>query len=353
MTQRKKILFFLPGIVGGAERMTITIGKKLPKEEFDVRFVVVMNTLGDIMNFIPEEYPVIHIKINNIWNFGTIRMAYLMKKERPYAVFSSMMYLNARIAIAAKIIGGIKVVIRNSNYMTTTRIDQYLLCRWFYPYADKIISQQEEMADDIIRTLHINPTKVITLHNPLDTITIDNSIANAQNPYPNVKQTKYLWVGRISVNKGQDIAVKAFEKVHKHDISSHLYLVGKYNEQSEYYRNLLDLIDKLKLKDFVHLQGFDANPYRWMRYCDCFVLPSRIEGLPNTLLEAQYIGKPVAASRCIPIIERVIEEGVTGYTANSEDPDDLASAMLMAVRLGDIKSNYIGAKSEDFVKLFK
>lgn len=34
-----KILFFLFGGVGGAERITINIGKMLPSEQFEVKFV--------------------------------------------------------------------------------------------------------------------------------------------------------------------------------------------------------------------------------------------------------------------------------------------------------------------------
>ena len=45
---KKKALFFLPGGVGGAERMTITIVSMLPKEEYEVKFVVVGRKLNDL-----------------------------------------------------------------------------------------------------------------------------------------------------------------------------------------------------------------------------------------------------------------------------------------------------------------
>lgn len=349
---KKKVLFFLDGVVGGAERMTITIGKMLPRKDFDVKFVVVMDSLGDIQSFIPCDYPVMQIRIKHIWYWGTIRIASLIRREKPYAVFCSMMYLNARVIIAAKLVGDVKIVVRNNNYMNTTRFDQHFLCRISYPFADAIISQQKEMADDIINDLHIDAQKVHILNNPLDIDSIEKGIRHIYDPYPINIRKKYLWVGRVAHNKGQDIAIKAFIDVHRQEPDSHLYFVGKYNDQTDYYKGLMFLVQKHNLSDFVHFQGFDSNPYRWIMYCDCFVLPSRIEGLPNTLIEAQYLGKPAAASRCIPIIERIITEGETGYTAPSESPQELAKAMLKASKLGEIKMTYQSADKETFIKLF-
>lgn len=46
---RKKVLFFLPGGVGGAERMTLAIGSILPRNEYEVKFVIV-GTKTNVLN---------------------------------------------------------------------------------------------------------------------------------------------------------------------------------------------------------------------------------------------------------------------------------------------------------------
>ena len=89
-----------------------------------------------------------------------------------------------------------------------------------------------------------------------------------------------------------------------------------------------------------------------MKNADCFVLSSRNEGLPNVLIEALYIGTPSAACTCIPVIERIVENGKTGYLANSEDFDGLAEAMLNAACLGQIKSTYQSSSIEQVLKYF-
>ncbi len=57
--------------------------------------------------------------------------------------------------------------------------------------------------------------------------------------------------------------------------------------------------------------------------CDVFVLPSLVENLPLTAMEAQACGVPVAAFRTGGLPD-VIEHKLTGYLAEPFDPEDLA-----------------------------
>jgi len=52
-------------------------------------------------------------------------------------------------------------------------------------------------------------------------------------------------------------------------------------------------VRELSLGDRIELRGFDPNPYRWMARADLFVLSSRWEGMPNTVLEARALGVPI------------------------------------------------------------
>ena len=89
-----------------------------------------------------------------------------------------------------------------------------------------------------------------------------------------------------------------------------------------------------------------------MKNADCFVLSSRNEGLPNVLIEALYLGTPAAATICIPAVTRIVEVGKTGYLARPEDVNSLAEAMLNAVQLGRIQSDYPMDTMIEFNKLF-
>ena len=106
------------------------------------------------------------------------------------------------------------------------------------------------------------------------------------------------------------------------------------------------------LGDLVHCVGYNDNPYVYLKNADCFVLSSRWEGLPNVLIESLYLGTPAAAFKCIPVIERIIDDGVTGYCADKDNVLSLAEAMMKTLSLGSIRSTYKSSSISDFVKLF-
>lgn len=348
---RKKVLFFLPSTTGGAERMTINIAKMLPANRYEIQFVIVSRTLGTIVDFIPSQYEVVHIPIHNIYCMTTLRMVKVIMKERADIVFSSLHYLNYRLIIAAKITHT-KVIVRMNMRLSVQKKHNLALIKLAYPYADMIIAQQEEMRQEALNKLNVNKENITSLQNPLDTELIDEKV-KAPSPYNQADgQLKYVWVARFSKEKGQDLLINAFSKVHKKNTQTRLYLVGKYDTSNNFYRRVMDLVSELKLDEVVHFVGFDNNPYRWIMHSDVYVMPSRLEGLPNSLIEAMYLGKPVVATKCIPIIERIVQNGYNGYTIPSEDVDSMADAMLKAPHLTDFKMTYQSATKEDFIKLF-
>ena len=351
LIRRKKIIFFLPTGGGGAQRMSVTIGKMLDLNEFDVRFVIVGKDEGPIKNYIPNNYPIEFLKVRNRWAFMTFRLFLYIKKEKPYKVFCSLQYMNPRVVIAAKL-AGIKSVIRSSNILRKYSWDISFLMKISYKYAQYVIAQQDLMRNQLIQKLLLEPNRVVTIHNALDIESIER-LSRAPSPYPAFRHIKIVWAARIAEQKGQDVLIKAF-KILKNDIKDiHLYLVGRYSNNDAFFVKLKKLIDLYDLKEYVHIVGFDANPYRWMKYCDCYVLPSRFEGLPNSLIEASYLKRPLAATCCIPIISEIIKDGINGYTAKVEDPYSLSEAIKKAINLQTAPFLYKGGKPDEFIELFK
>lgn len=79
-----------------------------------------------------------------------------------------------------------------------------------------------------------------------------------------------------------------------------------------------DKIQRLHLEDRVFLDGLTDNPYKYMKHCDLFVLPSGWEGFPTVTVEAKIVGCPVLATDVSGIREQLIH-GKTGWIVENNE----------------------------------
>ncbi|MGY8635717.1 glycosyltransferase, partial [Bradyrhizobium sp. 14AA] len=82
--------------------------------------------------------------------------------------------------------------------------------------------------------------------------------------------------------------------------------------------------------DRLYMPGTVANAALGLAVMDLFLLTSEFEGTPNVVLEASLVGVPVVAADAGGTRE-TIDEGVTGFVASSDGPDDLAAKAMRAL----------------------
>ncbi|MEO5360116.1 MAG: glycosyltransferase [Nitrospirota bacterium] len=124
-------------------------------------------------------------------------------------------------------------------------------------------------------------------------------------------------------------------------------------------------IAKLNLTDTVFLLGNRTDVFSVMRVCNIILLTSEYEGLPNCLMEAQYLGIPVVATRTGGIPE-IVKNGITGELHEVGDVENMAKSIMKilsnknyADRLGEqghllIRQNFsIERMAEGFLNLYK
>jgi glycosyltransferase involved in cell wall biosynthesis len=107
--------------------------------------------------------------------------------------------------------------------------------------------------------------------------------------------------GRLHLQKGYDVLLTSFAQVRAVRPAARLLLIGDGPEAT----SLRALASRLGLR--VEQSGADADvimpgmrvdPLRYLRLGRVFALPSRYEGLPNSLIEALAAGVPALASDC-------------------------------------------------------
>lgn len=279
---KKKTIFFLSPEVTGAERVTITLAKGLAKEKKEVVYAIIGKTFGEIVSYIPDGSFQHLVPLSKLEDF--------LIREKPDAVFCSLIHLNGHVLTSAHRVGNIEVILRNNYKLKDVSEELLTIAKDCYPKADIVIAQTEEMKQELIKVCGVKESNIKVIDNPIDTEYIDFQVKGIASPYPDDGNIHLCWVGRYERIKGVDIMLEAFMQAYQRNSKLSLYLIGKTDEGNDYYQKMVAFIQINGLNEMVHIMGFQTNPYIWMAHADAFLIPSRSEANSNVFKEATYLG---------------------------------------------------------------
>ena len=107
--------------------------------------------------------------------------------------------------------------------------------------------------------------------------------------------------------KDQLLILNAFKNLKK-KINYKLIILGKGKNK----KILENYINQNRLQKNIKLMGYKNNPYPYLLKSDIFILSSKFEGLPNVLLEAQYLKKIIISSDCPTGPREILLNGKAG-----------------------------------------
>lgn len=139
---------------------------------------------------------------------------------------------------------------------------------------------------------------------------------------------KVITVGRYSYQKGYDLLIKVWDKVHKHCPDWALDIVGDGEDREK----LQKMIDDLNLAGSVCLKLSTPQIAQEYQNASIVALSSRYEGLPMILLEAQTFGLPIVSFKCKCGPIDVITDGVDGYLVDEGDTKGMADRIITLIK---------------------
>ena len=151
-------------------------------------------------------------------------------------------------------------------------------------------------------------------------------------------------VGRLNEVKSQDLLIRSFANIAKHDPKPHLLLVGDGPE----LQNLRRMAANPGLSNRVHFAGYQARPERFLHVMDIFALTSRLEGMPLAILEAWAAGRPVIASR-VGGVPAIVTDGQNGVLFDSGDEVALTRALGRLLAIPD-EARRLAHAGRDYVR---
>lgn len=185
--------------------------------------------------------------------------------------------------------------------------------------------------DDLAKNLwRIPAERIITLHNMIDTITIEKEflprdIARQQLQLP---QNAFVFgnIGRLAPNKDQATLIKAFANIKPQFPQAKLLIMG--NGSLDYELNKQAQL--LGVAEDIIFTGFMENGYRYAKAFDVYISSSKQEAFGRVLLEAMLAKIPVIATAVNGVPEVM---GNAGKLIPVASATHLANEMSQAIQL--------------------
>lgn len=225
---------------------------------------------------------------------------------------------------ATKKIGWIHFDINKFHYAEKTATK-------FYDKYSKICVVSNEAKFNFMNHFPQFKDKVITFYNKIHTKSVIAS-ARQENIFPNDKSIKLLTVGRISPEKGQQLAIKTLKKLIDGGYKINWYFVGDGPDRT----HCENLAKELGISDYAFFVGNQINPYVYMKNCNIYVQPSIHEGFCMTLAEALCFKNPIVTTNFTGAKEQL--KNRENAIITEIDPCLLANAIIKAIDMKQVQN---------------
>lgn len=213
-----------------------------------------------------------------------------------------------------------KIIIR-LNTSPDKYIKNYItkkIFKFFYMFSDSIICNSKEFVNKIKFYFNIKSNLIPNFIN-FDYIDKKKN-KKIKLKFKKNKTLKILNIGRLTSQKNQILILKAIKNL---EINYHLIILGSGHE----LENLKEYCLKNNLNKKVSFINFTKNPYKYINWCDLFILSSKYEGMPNVLIEAGYLKKNIISSNCPTGPKELIKNRQNGYLFKNNSVKSLISTI--------------------------
>ena len=273
-------------------------------------------------------------------------VAATIASEQEFDVIHAHDWLTYAAGIAAKKVSGKPLVV----HVHATEFDRsgdnvnqavYDLERQGMLEADTVVTVSNLTRDIVVNRYHIDPAKVITVHNA-----VDFQSFKSLNIEKGIKEKTVTFLGRITYQKGPEYFIEAANKVLKRYPNVRFVMAGS----GDLMNKSVLRIAKLRIGTKFHFTGFltGSDVKKMFAYSDVYVMPSVSEPFGISPLEAMQSGVPTIISKQSGVAE------VLKYAIKVDfwDVDALADA-IYALLLYPKFSDFVAEKGYNEVNTLK
>lgn len=348
------VSFFLPALDGGgAERAMLHVAQGLATQGMNVDLVLA-EAKGAYLSKVPTSIRIVDLQAQfPVLVSKTLALHRYLRQKQPAVLFSALDILSSatwaqRLAgVSTRIVMCVQTHLsqqfRDHQPYTIGRIRPHFV-RWFYPWADQIVTASQGVAMDVSNITGVPLESIQVIYNPVVTPEmLEHLHQSIDHPWFDTGAPPViLGVGRLVSQKDFPTLIRAFAKVRPR-YPSRLMILGEGEDRPK----LEAMVRELGLEEDVALPGFVENPYAYMAHAAVFALSSVFEGFGNVVAEALAAGTPVVATDCPSGPAEILANGKYGHLVPVGDADALANGIVEMLQ-NPIPVNLLQQRSQEF-----
>lgn len=204
-----------------------------------------------------------------------------------------------------------------------------ILNRLLAAFTDKIVCVSKNARQSLLRIERIKTDKVVFIHNGLHTGRFSYKQTQQKK---NGDRKKVGIVGRFDKAKGHIYFVQAASRVVKSFKNVEFIFVGDGSLKTQVEQK----VKELRLGEHCHFLGQHLEVGEIFQTLDVFVMSSIREGLPISLVEAQYFGVASVVT-AVGGMPEIIKNNYNGLIVPPKDPEKLATAILSVLNDDELR----------------
>ena len=229
--------------------------------------------------------------------------------------------------VLAARLGGARAVVNTVHGVSTLRMQPWAkpIYRLSCSLTDRVVSVCTAVDRAARATLRLKGRRAAVIYNGIE---VEDLLAVE----PRRPDGCFVFgtMGRLSPVKDHRNLLEAFAQVQRLHPHCRLEILGRGELREELER----LVRSKGLEDAVDFRGFSLDLAGFLSRIDCFVLSSKSEGLPLSVLEAMAAGVPVVAT-AVGGVPEMVRGARCGWLCPPERPAELAAAMESAMASRD------------------
>jgi len=289
------------------------------------RVLIAADPRGELAVRAPQAgLPVLPVRFGGRQNFSAVLTLRRLLRQHSIDILNTHSSLDSWLGALALWGRSQTRLVRTRHLSTPIRTN--LPTRWLYQRADAIITTGNAIKTLIQERARVPAARIFSIPTGVPLARFSPQTPADRSRLPSTWPNAAPIIGSVAVLrswKGHLYLLEAMQQIRQEGVEARLVLVGDGP-----YREVLEpKIAELHLQDQVYLAGYQEEVPAWLALMDIVVLASYAnEGVPQSLLQAMAMAKPVVGSHCGGIPE-IVHPGVNGLLVPPRDSRALAAAL--------------------------